>query len=422
MLDTQTKVSTLSNKISSIFALAIPLLLIITPLYVWRFSVPIAGFEFPTNFLMVFLFAVIGIGVIKVLVDRKWAMLTQSVIELGKPMLVGIVLFSLASLVSLLAFGLDVGKLSQWVVLYLQPLLIFILVRYYFVESGLSAESEGREKFLNYFRIACYVFVGVAGALAIVQYFTLLTLPDAWLGNTNEPKRAIAFFAHPNAFGLFVTPLLAWLIPDMVNKLRAKNILLVFFWALGGVGILLSLSRGAWLGLLAAFGVYVVVKANKKLLLGFAGVLIVIAGIVAVVPNLRYRVLLPFHGEKSSVARFSLWNTGTEMIKDSPILGKGVNGFKNNWDAYNKDAGLEHYNFPHNIFLNFWVDVGLVGLVSMMWIMLLGMMRGIVKRNNAAALGLLLFIVALGTHGLIDIPYFKNDLALLFWLILALSL
>jgi len=37
-------------------------------------------------------------------------------------------------------------------------------------------------------------------------------------------------------------------------------------------------------------------------------------------------------------------------------------------------------------------------------------------------LGLLLFLVAIFVHGLIDIPYLKNDLALVFWMVLALSI
>lgn len=428
-----------TNKFSSKLSFAslmFVLSLLAAPLYVWRFSVSFGSHTLPTNFLMIFLFAVIAVGAVQVLREQQWQAFKDSVASLGKPLVLSICAFGLATLISLFAFGIDAEKISQWVVLYLQPALIFLLIRY-FVQRE---DAQTQDRILHNFKVACYVIVGAAGALALVQYFTLHTLPSAWEGNSVEPKRAIAFFAHPNAYSLFVTPLLAWLIPDVVAKLRAffqstvqtvttiaSRLLPVFLWALGGVGILLSLSRGAWLGLVAAFGVYVLINANKKLLIGFAGALIVIAGIVAVVPNLRYRVLLPFHGEKSSVARFSLWHTGSEMLKDNPILGKGVNGFKNNWDTYNTDPGLEHYNFPHNIFLNFWIDTGLVGLLSMIAILVLSAARGIAQRRNItsrglAAVGVLLFVIALTVHGLIDIPYFKNDLALVFWMVLALSL
>ncbi len=49
-----------------------------------------------------------------------------------------------------------------------------------------------------------------------------------------------------------MTPLLGWLIPDVVEKFRSadtKKYWFVLAWLVGGAGIFLSLSRGAWLGL-----------------------------------------------------------------------------------------------------------------------------------------------------------------------------
>lgn len=390
------------------------ILFVLAPLYVWRFS--IGGL--PTNFLMIANFAVIGIGLILLEKDKGWDQLKDNLLVLGKPLLIAISLFGLASLISLQAFGISAEKLAQWVVLYAQPLILFVLFRYFAAKD---------KRVLEYFKIAVYTVVGVAGALALVQYFTLATLPESWWGNANEPKRAISFFAHANAYGLFVTPILAWLIPDAVQKLRGqvsgnKEYLYALAWFIGAAGVFLSLSRGAWLGLALAAGVYVLVSANKKMIIGFAVAGLVLAGVVAAVPNLRYRVLLPFHGEKSAVARLSLWDTGMEMVRDNPILGKGINGFSENWDRYNTDPNLEHYNFPHNIFLNFWVDLGLLGALSMMAILALAAARGFMRRVNPAALGIMLVVIAIVAHGLIDIPYLKNDLALVFWLLLAASL
>lgn len=404
------------------------LLLISAPLYVWRFS--IGGL--PTNFLMVINFVVLAVGLLVVLRQHEFNQLKQNFISLGKPLLVCISLFGLASFISLVAFGVSATKLAQWVVLYAQPLSFFILVRYF---------ARKDERVVRYFKIACYIFVAVAGALALIQYFTLTTLPEMWWGNANEPKRAISFFAHANAYGLFVTPLLAWLIPDVVQRVRGispfaltansfkkeslriyHKYLFALAWLVGVIGVFLSLSRGAWLGLIVATGAYVLISANKKLIITFAVAGLVLAGIIVATPNLRYRVLLPFHGEKSAIARLSLWDTGSAMIKGNFILGKGIDGFNENWDKYNKDPNLDHYNFPHNIVLNFWVDLGLLGMLSMMAILALVATKGFVNRANPAAFGVLLVILAIVAHGLIDIPYLKNDLALVFWLILAVSL
>ncbi len=276
------------------------------------------------------------------------------------------------------------------------------------------------------------LFVAISGVYAIVQYFTLIGVPEAWWGNSQEPKRAVTFFLHPNFYALFVTPLLAFLIPFVVTSnelqvtskrspLYTRHFTLVTkgAWLLGAIGLFLSLSRGGWLGLAAAGGVYVLIAGNRKLLKSTLVVAVVAAIVVFSVPNFRYRILLPFHGEKSSVARFSLWNTGWKMVKDSPVLGKGLLGFSNNWYAYNTDSGLQHYPAPHNIVLNFWIDTGLLGLMSFFCLLILAAVRFVKERNNMYKLGLLLACVALVVHGLVDIPYFKNDLALVFWMLFA---
>lgn len=409
-------------------------LVLLAPLYVWRFS--IGGL--PTNFLMLANFVVIAAGVVLLVRDSvkqdafTWPRLGNSLRLLGWPMLVAIGLVGLASVISLLAFGATAEKLAQWTVLYAQPLVLFLLMRYF---------VAGDPRVEKYFTYAVYAIVTAAGAVAIAQYFTLTGLPEAWWGNANEPKRAIAFFAHANAFSLFVTPLLAWLIPDVVQRLRGSRDSIIAqnadaleiptaahwkyiysaAWLVGAAGMFLSLSRGAWLGLALAATAYVLVSANKKLIISFAVAGLVLIGVVAAVPNLRYRVTLPFHGEKSAVARLSLWQTGLHMVKDNPVFGKGINGFSDNWDQYNTDPNLEHYNFPHNILLNFWIDLGLLGMLGMAAVLAWAAARGLLRRQRVAAFGMLLAVIAIVAHGLIDIPYLKNDLALAFWLLLAVS-
>ncbi|HEX3095640.1 MAG TPA: O-antigen ligase family protein [Patescibacteria group bacterium] len=414
------------------------ILLLTAPLYVWRFS--IGGL--PTNFLMLWSFVVIVVAKLIIFKEHKYSVLATSksyfkdVKSMNKMLYLGIVLICIASVISLFAFGFSTAKLGQWIVLYLEPISLFFIIRHF-----ARRDTDDKYNVLRYVSLSAYLLLFLAGALAFLQYHYLFALPHAWWGNANEPKRAIAFFAHPNAYALFVTPLLAWLIPDVMRRFQKVHgiikratsfeaektktfwlqLVCVAAWLVGAFGMFLTLSRGAWLALLVAAGLYVLLSANKKMFLWFSGALVAIAIIVAVTPNLRYRVMLPFYGEKSAAARISLFETGTKMVEDSPILGKGINGFDDNWTKYNTDPNLDHYNFPHNIFLNFWIDLGLLGLVGMILIFATGIWQGIKNRKNPLALGLLLFLVAITVHGLIDIPYLKNDLALVFWMVLALS-
>lgn len=388
------------------------ILIWLAPLYVWRFE--LVGL--PANFFLVALGLVVSIGFIDIIRNRVWQEYFSKLQHLPKVIRWAVILFFFASILSLFVNGVDLAKVGQWLVLYLLPIVGASQV--YFFASKHPDQKQ-------YVISAMYVMMGILGLVALVQYFFLIGLPVDYWGNSQEPKRAIGFFAHPNGFSLFITPILAYLLPDLkkrIEKYNWRQVWLIAFWLLGAFGLLVSLSRGGWLGLAAAITIFVIFSSSKKLLLGYAIFAIILCGVIVAVPNLRYRVILPFMGEKSSVARFSLWETGWKMVQDSPLLGQGVNGFNYNWDKFNSDPNLQHYNFPHNFLLNTWIDLGLLGLVSWLVMVLYGLWQMVKRRSNSYVLGLSLFLIAILVHGLIDIPYFKNDLAFIFWLIFALSI
>lgn len=402
------------------YVLALTLLL--APTYAVRFNL----LGLPTNLLMVWLFLLWLVFVVWIaFTGRFFEFFAWFRSELSTWHLALSTLFLLAGTASLFVGGFSQEKLGQFIVLFLQPIGTFLIIRY------LGSIRNWKLEIGNWLTQAALLFVSVAGLYAIIQYFTLIGVPQAWWGNAQEPKRAVAFFLHPNFYALFITPLLAFLLPLVVTSdklqvsgrvklsLYTRHFTLVTrgAWLLGAIGLLLSLSRGGWLGLAAAIAAYVLVAGNRKLIMSAICAAAVAGLIIFAVPNFRYRVLLPFQGEKSSVARFSLWRTGWHMVEDNPIVGKGLLGFSNNWTQYNTDPGLEHYPAPHNFFLNFWVDTGLLGLISFFGLIIFALKRGWQNRKNQLALGLALACVALVVHGLVDIPYFKNDLALLFWLL-----
>ena len=241
---------------------------------------------------------------------------------------------------------------------------------------------------------AIYFSLALSGLYAILQYFSLWGLPQAFWGNSMEPKRAVSFFIHPNFYALWSAPLLALLIPDVFSSLKSKLVnLKSILWLFGAIGLLLSLSRAGWLGLGAAVLVYLIVATDKKIR-KLAGVIVIILVIVIVsIPNLRWRFTLPLYGEKSAVSRLSLWNTGWKAIYESPILGLGLTGFSQNWEKLNTDPGLtDTHNFPHNIFLDLWVETGLLGLLSFIGLLWVFIKTGVKNRRDIFKLGVALFL------------------------------
>ena len=87
----------------------------------------------------------------------------------------------------------------------------------------------------------------------------------------------------------------------------------------------------------------------------------------------------------------------------------------------------EIYMYPHNIFLNFWSELGILGALLFCWIIAKFLWQSgrffLAERNNQEyfiALGLMTSMITLVIHGLVDVPYFKNDLSALFWVSIAL--
>ena len=83
---------------------------------------------------------------------------------------------------------------------------------------------------------------------------------------------------------------------------------------------------------------------------------------------------------------------------------------------------IEPLLYPHNIIFNFWLEIGLAGLLAFGWTIALFFNAGFsqLRRGDWLTLGMMAAMVVILVHGLVDVPYFKNDLAALFWVVVGL--
>jgi O-antigen ligase len=127
------------------------------------------------------------------------------------------------------------------------------------------------------------------------------------------------------------------------------------------------------------------------------------------------------------LSRVALWEATLRMLKDHPLFGAGLFGFARTIDAYRGGVYDEKLIYPHNVVLNFWSETGLLGLLAIAAVVVQGFRTAWTGWRSgpvawrALQLGVLLALVAILVHGMVDVPYFKNDLSLEFWTLLALS-
>jgi O-antigen ligase len=147
------------------------------------------------------------------------------------------------------------------------------------------------------------------------------------------------------------------------------------------------------------------------------------------IPITRNKLLLQ---DYSGQVRLSQWSETVAFLKDNLFFGAGLNGYPEALTQYHNPTLYEIFQYPHNIFLNTWVELGVLGLIALIWFSHL-IFSSILRRRpkdlpelirlsaKGRHLQLALFaaLLTIFIHGLVDVPYFKNDLSLLTWTLLA---
>jgi putative inorganic carbon (hco3(-)) transporter len=262
---------------------------------------------------------------------------------------------------------------------------------------------------------------GMANSVVVLNAITHHTL------NVALPP-PVVIYNTANAVALYLVPLIGIAASLVIYERDGRiRVLSLGFLTIFVGSTFLSLSRGGLLAL-AVVAVFLAVINRRRLIL-LPGV-ILIAGAAILIPGISSRLAHEFNPSDPNntfVSRAHLWQATLQMLRDHPILGTGMYGFAKSIQPYRGGVYEENLIYPHNLFLNFWTETGLLGLVSFLWL-LVQTLRVSWRRWVGGALewrpiqlGIVLAMVAIIVHGMVDVPYFKNDLALEFWTCLGLA-
>jgi O-antigen ligase len=135
---------------------------------------------------------------------------------------------------------------------------------------------------------------------------------------------------------------------------------------LGGLALLLSRTRGAWLGVFAGLAVLTWMKKPRLLLLlpGVLGLLLLFAP-----RTILDRVTV---SDASSRDRYYMWQAGLDMIIEKPIFGQGTGMILAVYPKF-RWQGAPNPNAPHlhNNFVQIAAERGLPCLVFLGWLLFL---------------------------------------------------
>ncbi len=323
-----------------------------------------------------------------------------------------VALLILAALVAGAAAGDRMAALFELRSVFLLPALYYALLR-------LAPLGRGAWRRI----IDGFLLGGAAVALIGVGQMALGRNLVAAEGGT---LRIQSVYHSPNSAGLYLGRVWPFLAAEALwgsGGRRRKLVTLAFLLVTAAVA--LSFSRGALLLALPAAVLALGWRAGGRY--RWAAVVLVAVGGLVLIPLLRlprFAGLLDL-GQGTTFFRLKLWRSSLRMVREHPLLGVGPGNFLEAYRSrYVLPTAWEEFNLEHahNLLLDHWTRLGILGVLAGLAAQV-SFWRTLKRRDDGGArdLGLVGGMAAVLAHGLVDNAFFFPDLALTFFLMLALA-
>jgi O-antigen ligase len=325
-----------------------------------------------------------------------------------------------AAIVAGLAAEDKLVALFELRVIFLLPGLYYVLLR-----SRLDGRSEWRV-------VDGFVLGAVGMALVgLVQYALGRNVVIAEGG----VPRMLSVYPSPNNVGLYLGRVWPLLVAVALWRRKRRRTLYALALLPVMLALVLSFSRGALLLAVPAALLAMGWRAGGRW--RWAALALVTGGALALIPLLRvprFASLLDLD-RGGTFFRLELWQSSLSMIRDRPWFGVGPGNFLEAYRTrYVSPSAWQEFNLehPHSVYLDHWTRLGVLGMVAGIAVQI-SFWRAVCRRSKrraplartlserALSLGLVGSMAALLAHGLVDNALFFPDLALAFFLILALS-
>lgn len=298
-------------------------------------------------------------------------------------------------------YAIGFGIIKSW---FLLPVL-FSLVSSFVIE-----ENKRKNIFLAYYLSAFSVAV-----ISLVYYlFGVLTFDLRLQGFFNSPNYLAMYLAPAS----FIGYALFWEIDSKRKLIIASSSLLILF------ALYLTYSYASWLAL---FGAIILALALTKKLSWkkwLAALFLLIALIFSQLEKSKLTKLINFDSRSSLSSRVMIWQSAEKILESDWLIGIGAGNFQSKYLEDQKyfppylEWAVPH---PHNLYLTFWLYGGIFSLLGFLALVYFWFSRVFRSQKNPRlkllGLGIMCYILL---HGLLDTTYFKNDLAVAFWLLFVL--
>ncbi len=255
-------------------------------------------------------------------------------------------------------------------------------------------------------------------------------------------ERLYGSLGNPNLLGGYLVPIIPLAIGATFHWCRWPSRLFAASTAvLATLALVLTYSRGAWLGLGAALASLLLLWGwvtmpklqNRRQALFLVLLVVTLVGAVALavlLEPLQVRLVsaLAGRGDSSINFRINVWVASWQMFLDNPWtgIGPGQDSFNRIYPLYQQPTfnALSAYSMP----LELGVELGIAGLVVGITIFCRALHQGWRQLKGAMAtpggkgwpqISVMAAVVGLGAHGLVDTIFLRPEVQLIWWLCLA---
>lgn len=279
--------------------------------------------------------------------------------------------------------------------------------------------------------VTTLVFTASLVALyGLYQYVVGVEVDAAWVDVENNPDirtRIYSVFMNPNIFAEY----LVMTIPLSVglfwyNKKPFKKLVFLGTSLLMSLALVLTLSRGGWLGFAFSALVFILL-VERRFLLGVIPA--ALAGVYLLPDSIMNRIMsIGNLADSSNAYRIKMWSITGDIIRDNKWIGVGFGHipFKQTFESYIRTMPIYH---SHNSFLQITAELGIVGLLAFVFLLFIVFKYGIMRITRSddkyvkyIGSGAIAGLAGVLLHGMVETVLYLPKIIMTFWMLVAFIL
>lgn len=281
------------------------------------------------------------------------------------------------------------------------------------------------------------LFVGLVGMLAVhgvYQFAVGVEMPATWIASneTGIRTRVYSIFTSPNIFGSLIVLAFPICIAFIIISKELKNKLLFSVALMFMAGSLVfTYSRGAWIGVVCAIGIYLLLKNKKLIIPAIIGGMLILVFVPSIGNRIAYMISPDYMASSMKGGRLIRWLTGFQILQEHPWFGLGLGSFggavasNHDLSAIVRGASVPTF-YMDNFYMKIAAEAGIIGIMVFVWLMwqvfAISLKTVTIvkdKTSHELGIGILAGLLGVIVHNCVENVFEVPMMAAMFWMFVA---